>query len=57
MSFQDDVRNTREAVLKDRKYSVPINFLQDRVKAYEMEKTLDEKQANLAKEEQKGEAR
>lgn len=39
MSFQDDVRNARESVLRDPKYKGPIDFLSERVEKYQVEKT------------------
>ena len=44
MSFQDDVRNTREAVLKDPKYRGPIDLLSERVQNYQVEKTPEQTQ-------------
>ena len=38
MSFQDDVRNAREAVLKDSKYKGPIDLLNERVQKDQVEK-------------------
>lgn len=38
MSFQDDVRNARESVLRDPKYKGPIDFLNERVHKYQVEK-------------------
>lgn len=44
MSFQDDVRNTREAVLRDPKYKGPIDLLTERVQNYQVEKQVEQTQ-------------
>lgn len=42
MSFQDDVRNMRESVLKDPKYKGPIDLLTQRVQNYQVERQLEQ---------------
>ena len=42
MSFQDDVRNMRESVLKDPKYKGPIDLLTQRVQNYQVEKQMQQ---------------
>lgn len=42
MSFQDDVREIRKKVLQDPKYKGPIDFLNNTVQSYQVDKPREQ---------------